>query len=305
LIEAIATGRVDRDDKVDYMGRGLKPLETIEELARFLPPLSAATTNRLARVASPDFADDLSPVALVKVLVSVIDSEATGVLFAEGLDDPRHPVLPNLAKEAGRKELYFVGGKLHHVASNNATELLGEYLVRRKVIARTELDFALAVLPRYGGRMGDTLIALGLVGSLEIFRAIRDQGRDRLVDLFLWRKGQLSFYAGQTAPHVEFPLEIELPPLLVAGFEAAEPGDSPVESWRDRLDRVVAPAANGPRRLHDAAWPATVRRVLEVVCEARSLREVLAAVAQDGTATAGDAIRAIEVLEAAKLLTWC
>ena len=68
-------------------------------------------------------------------------------------------------------------------ASNNASELLGEYLVRRSVISREELDFALAVLPRYGGRMGDTLISLGLVGSLDIFRAIRDQGRDRLVDL--------------------------------------------------------------------------------------------------------------------------
>ena len=64
----------------------------------------------------------------------------------------------------------------------------------RGVITREELDFALAVLPRYGGRMGDTLVSLGLLPSLDIFRAIRDQGRDRLIDLFQWRTGTLTFY---------------------------------------------------------------------------------------------------------------
>jgi eukaryotic-like serine/threonine-protein kinase len=114
------------------------------------------------------------------------------VLFAEGPTELRRVGSPHppAGPEAGRKDLYFVGGKLHHVASNNAGELLGEYLVRREVISRGELDLALAVLPRYGGRMGDTLISLGLVGSLDIFRAIRDQGRDRIVHLFQWRTGK-------------------------------------------------------------------------------------------------------------------
>src|SRR4029077_9835009 len=132
----------------------------------------------------------------------VVETEATGVLFAEGPTESRRsgdgPRPTNV--EAGRKDLYFVQGKLHHVASNNAGELLGEYLVRRAMISRDELDFALAVLPRYGGRMGDTLISLGLVASLEIFRAIRDQGRDRVVHLFQWRTGRLAFFADQTAP---------------------------------------------------------------------------------------------------------
>src|SRR5262249_21396961 len=151
-------------------------------------------------VGAPDFVDDVSMQALVTVLLRVVETEATGVLFAEGpTESKRSP-----RADAGRKELYFVGGRLHHVASNNASELLGEYLVRRGVISRDELDFALAVLPRYGGRMGDTLISLGLVASLEIFRAIRDQGRDRLVDLFRWKTGKLSFYVDQKAPHVEF-----------------------------------------------------------------------------------------------------
>lgn len=304
LVEAIATGAVGRGDMVDYMGRGMAPIEGIEELARFLPPLTA-TTNRLGSVGAPDFVDDVSPQALVSVLLRVLATEATGVLFAEGPTESRRAPRGELLSqpEAGRKELYFVGGKLHHVSSNNAHELLGEYMARRGMITRDELDFALAVLPRYGGRMGDTLIALGLVASLDIFRAIRDQGRDRLVDLFTWPLGKLTFYSEQHAPHVEFPLDLDILPLLLAGMEAAQPGELALESWRDRLDATLAPAAGGPAKLAAAPWPALAKRVLDVVDGPKPLRDVLATVTHGGVATASDVLRVVEVLSTAKLLT--
>lgn len=303
LVEAIATGQVGRGDVVDYMGRGFAAIEAIEELTRFLPAMTTATTNRVGGVAAPDFADDVSPTALVTVLLRVVESGATGVLFAE-TSESRRPVDAHSASlgEGGRKELYFVRGTLHHVASNNASELLGEYLVRRGAISREEQDFALAVLPRYGGRMGDTLIALGLVGSIDIFRAIRDQGRDRLVDLFRWASGRLSFYAGQTAPHVEFPLDLVLPPLVLAGIEAAEPGDVVLEKWRERLDEIVGPGATAGPALRAASWPPVVARLLSIVNEPKPLREALAAMAVGGTSTASDALRALELLLAARLL---
>jgi serine/threonine-protein kinase len=305
LVEALATGEVGRGDTVDYMGRGFQAVETIEELARFLPARSV-TTNRMAGVGTPDFVDDVSTPALVTILLRVVESDATGVLFAEGPTESRRAARPEalVQGEGGRKELYFVGGKLHHVASNNASELLGEYLARRGVISRDELDFALAVLPRYGGRMGDTLISLGLVGSLDIFRAIREQGRDRLVDLFQWRTGTLTFFEGQTAPHVEFPLELEVPPLLFAGMEVALPGDAPLEKWRTRHEDVIGPATTLRPKLRGASWPPVVKRVLEATDEPAPLRDVLAALAHDGGITQADALRALEILLAGKLLAW-
>ena len=296
LVEAIATGEVGRGDRVNYMGRGLAPIEQIEDLARFLPAPTAATTHRLVGLGAPDFVDDVSMPALVRVLLRVLETDATGVLFAEGPTESRR--FPRgEGGEGGRKELYFVGGRLHHVASNNASELLGEYLVRRRVISRDELDFALAVLPRYGGRMGDTLISLGLVGSLDIFRAIRDQGRDRLVDLFQWRTGKLTFYMDQTSPHVEFPLDLDLPALVLAGVEAAEPGDAPMEAWRSRLMEVVGPASTAPRpNLRTASWPPAMRRLLDTTDQPHTVYEILTSAAQAGGATASETLRALEVL---------
>jgi serine/threonine-protein kinase len=306
LVEAIATGEIGRGDKVDYMGRGLEPIESIEELARFLPARSV-TTNKLANVGSPDFVDDVSPHALVTVLLRVVETEATGVLFAEGPTESRRASRADATAtqgEGGRKELYFVGGKLHHVASNNASELLGEYLARRGVISREELDFALAVLPRYGGRIGDTLISLGLVGSLDIFRAIRDQGRARLIDLFQWRTGTLSFYGGQAAPHVEFPLELEVLPLLVAGIEVAVPGETPVDKWRSRYADVIGPATTLRPQLLLLPWPPVVKRFLDATNEPAPLRDVLSTLAHAGGTTAADALRALEILLASRLLAW-
>jgi serine/threonine-protein kinase len=294
LIEACATGQIGRGDKVDYMGQGYQPIEDIEELARHLP-MRTATTNQLTGPGQPDFRDDFAQGPMLGALLKVLEQRETGVIFAEREAGD--------AGEASHKELYFLDGRLHHVASSNAHELLGEYLVRRGKLAREELDLALAVLPRYSGRMGDTLISLGLVGPVDIFRAIREQGRDRVADLFLWKTGKLSFYRGQLAPHVEFPLDLDLPGLMMAGLEVAHPGETPLETWRDRLDRMLVAAGDGRGGLHGVAWPTIMSRVLALVATPKPVREVLKQAARAaGPMTASDALRAIEVLLAARLV---
>ncbi len=294
LIEACATGQIGRGDKIDYMGRGYAPIDEIEELARHLP-MRTATTNQLSGPGQPDFFDDLAVSPMLGVLLRVLEARETGVLFAERAADTEG--------EAGRKELYFVDGRLHHVASSNAHELLGEYLVRRGKLAREELDLALAVLPRYSGRMGDTLISLGLVGPVDIFRAIREQGRDRVADLFVWKLGKLSFYRGQTAPHVEFPLDLDLPGLMLAGIEAVHPAETPLETWRDRMDRTLSIAYEDKKGLGGVNWPTVAARVLAILSTPKAVREVLKTAARGGgTATASDVLRGIEILLAARLV---
>lgn len=300
LMEALATGHIQHGDKVDFVGRGFKDVEDIEEFQRFLPG-QTATTGKLTGPGAPDFNDNLSNVSMLHTLMRVLAQRETGVLFAERNDEP--------GGEAARKELYFVAGKLHHVASSNASELLGEYLVRRGKLEREELDLALAVLPRYGGRMGDTLISMGLVGPVDIFRAIREQGRDRVADLFLWKSGAVTFYRGQTAPHVEFPLDLDLPTLMLAGLEAAKPGDAPMDEHRNHLERLIVAVGPGSTdelvmALENIVWPPLVARVQTLVKQPTPLREVLKGAARTGGLTAGDVLRGLEILYTAGLVKW-
>jgi eukaryotic-like serine/threonine-protein kinase len=301
LVESLATGQVTRGDMVDYMGRGMAPVEEVDDLARFLPARSV-TTNEVPGLGPPDYTDEVTPNALLAVMLRILERSESGVLFAEGPTESERSGVAS--RGGGRKDIYFKEGKLHHVASNNASELLGEYLVRRKMVAREELDFALAVLPRYGGRMGDTLISLGLVSAVDIFRSIKEQGRDRLTNLFQWTTGKVTFYVGQTAPHVEFPLDLPLVPLMLAGLEAAEPDEMPMEMFRSRLDRTVGPSPNAPARLLDYEWPPFFARVLSAAATPRPLRDVLAIAARSGQSTASEVLRVVQILLVGKLLAW-
>ncbi|MFO0740751.1 MAG: serine/threonine-protein kinase [Labilithrix sp.] len=306
LMEALATGQVERGDRVDFVGRGLRLVEEMEEFARFFPsPPSSTSTAQIQGPGQPDLKDHIGPDTILKMLMLVLAQRETGVLFAER---PKLPPGPHddAPSRGGRKELYFVSGKLHHVASSNAQELLGEYLVRRGKLGREELDLALAVLPRYSGRMGDTLISMGLVGPVDIFRAIRDQGRDRVADLFLWNGGQLAFYRGHTAPHVEFPLDLELPALMLAGLETAKPGDAILNAHRDDLDRMLSPA---PERddlfaFDSVIWPPAVTSVRELLRRPTKVRDLLQYAQKHRNFPAGDILRAVEILLAAGLIEW-
>src|SRR5258706_11249400 len=145
---------------------------------------------------------------MLDVLAQMRRDRETGALFVERSDRTGAPQ---------RKELYLKKGRLHHVASSDRTELLGEYLVRRGALRREQLELALGSLSNYGGRLGDTVIALGFAEAVDVFRAIRDQGRDRVAALCGWRRGSVTFYRETEPGHVEFPLDLDLASPMMAG----------------------------------------------------------------------------------------
>jgi serine/threonine protein kinase len=300
LVEAIATGMVGRGDHVDYIGMGLRPIEEIPDLARLLPaPSDSAIAavpapESVEATASPGYRANLADTTMLDVLANVLAARQSGRLVAR-----RGPVEAGTGQE---RELFFVLGRLHHIASSNAGELLGDFLVRRGKLAREELDLALAVLPRHGGRMGDTLIALGLVDGVDVFRAIREQGRDRAIELFTWHDGSIDFYADAHAPAVDFPLDLDLATLMLAGLEACHPGDSPMAFIEPRLDSVLVP--NPRDELAAFVWPPIVTHVLAAITAPTSLREVFAAVTKAGPASGADVARALELLLAMDLVRW-
>jgi serine/threonine-protein kinase len=293
LVEAIATGAVGRGARIDYLGLGVKPIEEIPDLARLLP--SGAPEPVVTREAAESYVVDLEGTTMLDVLAHVLITRQTGLLVVTRPEQsdgspPQH------------RELYFIKGRLHHVVSTQTGERLGESLVRRGKLRRDELDMALAVLPRYGGRIGDTLIGLGLVDSVDIFRAIREQGRDRVTELFTWRVGSASFRPDANEPAVEFPLDLDIPTLMLAGMEASHPGDTPMAYIEPQLDAVLVPH---PR--HDLAgftWPPVVTSILSALSDASSLRDVLSRVTKTAQVSGADVARGLELLLAVDLARW-
>jgi serine/threonine-protein kinase len=240
VVEAVATGQVDGHDHISIAGGDFQPLSAIKDLYRHVPPSRMTpTTTRVESATAADRCVEFENGGFVDALARTVITRRTGLWLCE--------------QGGVRKEVYAKQGVPAFVTSNLAGELLGEYLVKERIINRSELDMALAVMPRFEGKLGDTLVALGLVEPLELFQHIAEQVREKLLDLFTWSTGTATFYEGVDPPSSGFPLRLDAWEILdrgiqrriAAGLESKlileRGGDKVVQA--DRIDTAVATAA--------------------------------------------------------------
>ena len=239
IVEAIATGRLDPRDCVSPGGGALRPIAEVRGLARHFPRASLdATTREVPSPSEPDATFRIDDGGFVSALAGMIVRADTGMLLCE--------------QGGVRKEVYVLRGTPTYVRSNLASELLGEFLVARGVLSRGELDMALAVLPRFEGRLGDTLTALGLVEPVSLFRHIAAQVREKLLDLFAWTGGRVTLWRGADVPESAFPLGLDGWAILEEGLarRLAQGLESLPSSPAALLERVrPAPTTVEPTRL--------------------------------------------------------
>lgn len=217
LVEMIVTGELNGNDEVSLFGAEFRRIRDIEEVARHLLPSTTAPTGRLFEPGAPDYQALLRETSMLEVLAKLRMARETGALFVERRDE---------AGALRRKELYVKDGRLMHVASTDRAELLGEYLVRRGAIDRGQLEKALSLLSERGSHLGDILVSQGWVDALDVFRAIRDQGRDRVAAICGWPRGSVAFYRGTAPGHVDFPLDLDLSSPMMAGAIVRGRGDA-------------------------------------------------------------------------------
>ena len=187
-------------------------LPTQEEVMRKRPP----TPPALGDIAEPpDDAGEFHVTSPLRVLFRLMTARATGLLV--------------VAVGGIKKEIYVRDGQPEYVSSNVASELFGNYLVAKGVLSEGELAMALAMMPHYGGKLGDTLVGLGLLKPLEVFRHLTRQVRSKIIDVCTWNKGGFGWYSGRENPREAFPLDFNAFEILGAGGMALS--DDHIESW--------------------------------------------------------------------------
>jgi eukaryotic-like serine/threonine-protein kinase len=182
LLELVYSDEIGPDTLISLAGSPFVPASSYAELNRHLP--SYTPTEDVDDIRPADKRGDIATEAPAEVILSLALARETGVLiFRRGFN---------------RKEIYFSEGEPVYVASNNPNELLGEFLVSHDLIKRHDLDLALALLPKFDGHMGDTLIALGILSAVQLFEHIGDQIKERFNDAVTWLHGKYEFYRGET-----------------------------------------------------------------------------------------------------------
>jgi hypothetical protein len=131
------------------------------------------------------------------------------------------------------KEIYLVDGAPEFIASNRPSERFGEYLVEQGVISPGELSMALAILPRFRGKLGDTLVGLNLLRPLEVFRYLTRQVREKMIDVFAWTDGTFHYTQGTMNARESFPLGLDAFEIIGAGVAGLS-----LDAVKRTLDRI-------------------------------------------------------------------
>ena len=189
--EDSADARVRRSDRGAARQPRWRP-PTAEEALRKKPP----TPPALADIDEPpDDAGEFSTTSPLRVLFRLMTARATGLLV--------------VAVGGIKKEIYVRDGQPEYVSSNVASELFGNYLVTKGVLSDGELAMALAMMPHYGGKLGDTLVGLGLLKPLEVFRHLTRQVRTKIIDVCTWNKGGFALVRGPREPARGVPARLQ------------------------------------------------------------------------------------------------
>ena len=238
-----------------------RPGEALRAAA--VPPRNRSDLGRFVSAAPgrpPDSAGALSIITPMRLLTDLALAAETGLLRFE--------------REEGEKEIFVVAGAPESVSSADASERFGEYLVGREVLTSEDLELALSMLPQYNGKLGDTLVAMGLLRPLDVFRLLSEQVRDRVIDVFAWTEGSFAFYRGVENRQESFPLGLDTFEMLGAGVV-----NLPEELLEARFASVadLHPAAAARRRFDPDAFKIgpTPGAVLEMLDGQRTLRRWL------------------------------
>src|SRR5262249_15791311 len=142
------------------------------------------TPPALSEIADPpDDAGEFSTTSPLRVLYRLMTARATGLLLVAAAAIPTDTYLRHAHPASG--------------PSNSGGVRFGDYRASKTALPDAELAMALAWMPHYGGKLGDTLVGRGLPKPLEVFRHLTRQVRTKIIDVCTWNKGSFGWYAGR------------------------------------------------------------------------------------------------------------
>jgi hypothetical protein len=264
------------DTEVAEEGGGWQPLASVgvfgtlaERLAfRFHDPLDARVTWRR----------ELDRQRWPGILFSLVRQRETGLMVVR--DQHR------------QKRVFWEAGAPRFVSSTERTELLGASLVAAGLLDIGDLDRTVMFAAERGQRLGEMLVALGILRPTALLRALIDQLETRCIELGSWRAGEVLFLRGERTGEDR---------VASRSSGAALVGRTLHEGYSDgEIAGLLAPflgspIARLPSRVEVAELGLTPaqRRALELAPGAASLQALMSELARNAGARHPDTLRGV------------
>jgi hypothetical protein len=238
------------------------PFMPVQSFAELKGPMSREGSPK------PTYAGDLGKNTFFRVFYRFHLARLTGLLTVK--------------LEARQKEVFLEDGQPIFVASNIPEERIGEYMVRREVITRHDLDVALASMRTDGNRLGQTLIRLGLIEPPDFYAQLLAQQVDRLVDLCTWETGRYQFFQGARYDGEKYKLKLVVSDLVL---RAARSMDEATLARRLLMSMDLRPRRVAHAELDRGVFPFSPMeaRVLDSVDGQRTVAEIVRTAGADET----------------------
>ncbi len=136
----------------------------------------------------------------------------------------KRPGVLQMTRRSTKKRLAFRDGQLQWSSSNDPRETIGQALVRDNLVQEEPLFRALLKqeTAKDKRRLGEILIADGLLTEKQLMQTLRGNAEAHLYDLFLWGDGRFEFDDERPPVPEAADLKIELRPLLDEGRHRRE-----------------------------------------------------------------------------------
>jgi hypothetical protein len=277
IIELFATGEIGSTCAIGQEHGAFKAAAEYPELSRFL----SSPALRWDAEFPTDAIDrgQLDPARLPTRLFHMAVRRETGALILR--DGPR------------KKRVFFVAGSPECVTSTEKKELLGEFLIARGQVLRMEVEMALALLPRFGGRLGDALVGIGVLRPIELFRAVHDQTQERLLQVFRMKRGEIGFARGIRSQEETFPLGLDTYELIGRGIRHGYDYQELDAMLAPIREEVLEPVTSPPVRLEMFRLTDSEEAVIQAVSGKTTLSKLVGQLATQGTADPEDVLRAV------------
>ena len=147
------------------------------------------------------------------------------------------------------KEIYFEGGLIIASHTNDPKEYLGQLLIHYGKLDESQLRAALQIQRDSGGRLGEILIATGVLPQTDVVEILRIRTLDIIYDLFLWDDAHFVLHDNVTPPAYFIHIKVEPNKVIMDGayrsdewkrFRALIPSDRAIlelrPGWTAALD---------------------------------------------------------------------
>lgn len=163
---------------------------------------------------------NLKTVAFPDILQLLATGKKTGILECK--------------TSARQKEVAFKDGNIIFASSVNSSEdLLGNMLLKRGKISKSDLERAITLHKQTGRQLGTTLIDMNLFDKEEIAACLKMQIEEIVYNLFSWKEGTFAFLENAAPKNAPFLIELSTMNVLMEGTRR-------IDEWIE-IQKVLPP----------------------------------------------------------------